>query len=413
MFRKITLCNFKSFERMEFNLTEGNVGKANSLALIYGANGSGKSNLIDSVVFLKLSTETLVGTGDDPDLGEMARSVKRIGSEGNMKLEFMFTNGNEDGEYLMEFDDDGRLVREKLDYTINKNAGNIFELVWENGSITDCYSKQLFKNSAAKDIVEYGVRKHWGEHTLLSMIRREMLETDADHLNEMLGTGMRNVIGYIDSIVICRPGYESMGPRAIDRSPEAGAMASEEAGCLKPFEKVASAFVGSMFDDVADLRYETEEFDDGLVAYEMTAGKEGGARMSLEDECQGVRETVRILPALLARALGGVAFVDNIEFGLHEMVLNSLFGECLSNSTGQLVATSHDTVVLENANPHSIFMAKEGRIIPITEIERTQRNHNNRNRYFKGVFGAIPDPKPKNLAELAAEHGLALNKNII
>ena len=155
------------------------------------------------------------------------------------------------------------------------------------------------------------------------------------------------------------------------------------------------------------------QFDDGLVAYEMTAGKEGGARMSLEDECQGVRETVRILPALLARALGGVAFVDNIEFGLHEMVLNSLFGECLSNSTGQLVATSHDTVVLENANPHSIFMAKEGRIIPITEIERTQRNHNNRNRYFKGVFGAIPDPKPKNLAELAAEHGLALNKNII
>ncbi len=405
MFRKISLSNFKSFKKMEFNLTEGNVGKANNLALVYGANGSGKSSLIDSVVFLKLSTSTLLRTGNEPNLCDMACTVKTLGSKGNMRLEFLFSNGSEDGEYLMEFDDEGRIVREKLDYTINKNAGNIFDLVFEDGTITDCYSRQLFKNSAAKDIVEHEVRKHWGCHTFLSIIKNEMEEAEPTYLDEMLGTGLRNVIGYIDGIIICRPGYENMGPRILDMSPESGIMTSKEAECLKPFEEVADRFVRSIYDGIADLRYDIAE-EDGEVVYEMTVGKENGARIPLEDECQGVRETVRILPALIAGAKGGVAFLDNIEFGMHEMVLNSLFNSCLPNVAGQIVATTHDTVILENANPHSIFMAKEGKVIPITEIERTQRNHNNRNRYFKGVFGAIPDPKPADLSELVSKHDL-------
>ena len=412
MFRKISLANFKSFTKMDFNLTEGNVGKANNLALIYGVNGSGKSSLIDSVVFLKLSTETLCRTGMEPSLRDMALSVRNTGSKGNMRLEFQFSNGNEDGEYTMEFDSDGTLVREKLDYTINKNAGNIFELFAEDGQVVDCYSRQLFKNGAAKEIVEYEVRKNWGDNTFLSIIKGEMAETTPEHLDSMLGTGLRNVIGYIDSIVVCRPGYENMGPRAVDRSPEGGVMSSEEARCLKPFEEAASAFVGSLFEGVSDLRYDVDE-EDGEVAYEMTVGKEDGSRIALEDECQGIRETVRILPALLAGSGGGVAFLDNIEFGLHEVVLNAIFNSCLPIAIGQVISTTHDTVILESANPHSIFMAKEGRIIPITEIERTQRNHNNRNRYFKGVFGAIPDPKPENLLSLAAQYNHEVNKTIL
>ncbi len=403
MFRKISLSNFKSFKRMDFNLTEGNVGKANNLALVYGTNGSGKSSLIDSVVFLKLSTDTLRRTGSEPDLNSMACAVKSIGSKGNMRLEYLFTNGNEDGEYLMEFDDEGRIVREKLDYTINKNAGNIFELIFENGTISDFYSRQLFKNSAAKDIVEYEVRKHWGQHTFLSIIKSEMEEANPAYLDSMLGTGLRNVISYIDSIIVCRPGFENMGPRTIDRSPETGIMSSEEAEDLKPFEEVANTFVRSLFEGVSDLRYDISE-EDGEVVYDMTVGKENGARISLEDECQGVREAIRVLPALLAGAGKGVAFLDNIEFGMHEMILNAIFNVCLPNAHGQVVATTHDTIVLENANPHSIFMAKDGKIIPITEIERTQRNHNNRNRYFKGVFGAIPEPNPVDLSDLASKY---------
>ena len=141
MFRRISLANFKSFRKMDFDLTEGNIGKANNLALIYGTNGSGKSNLMDAVAFLKMSSHTI--DGDSPDVSKLAASVRAKGSEGPMALEFRFTNGSEDGEYLMEFDPDGNLIREKLDYTINKNAGNIFEISAENGNPTAIYSRPL------------------------------------------------------------------------------------------------------------------------------------------------------------------------------------------------------------------------------------------------------------------------------
>ncbi len=413
MFRKIALENFKSFRRMEFNLTEGNVGKANNLALIYGTNGSGKSSLIDAIVFLKLSVDTLGRTGYESDLCEMASSVRTIGSEGDMKLCFMFTNKSEDGEYLMEFDEDGTLVREKLDYTINKNAGNIFDLSYDgNGDIADSYSRQLFKTSASKDIIENEVRKHWGRHTFLSIIKSEMTESEDGYLDEILGTGIKDVVDYIDSIIVSRPGYENMGPTSVDMFPEGGIMDAAEEEALGSFEKAAGGFVKSAFDGIAGLRYDTEA-DGDEVAYWLNVEKADGTILPIDDECQGVREMVRILPALLTGSAGGVAFMDNMEFGMHEVLLDSVFNSCLSKAKGQIVATTHDTILLENANPHSIFMAKEGKIIPITEIERTQRNHNNRNRYFKGVFGAIPDPKPADLVELAADSGYMDSKNII
>lgn len=48
MFTKITLENFRSFDHIVFDLTEkGNVPK--HLAVLYGENGAGKSNLMSAL----------------------------------------------------------------------------------------------------------------------------------------------------------------------------------------------------------------------------------------------------------------------------------------------------------------------------------------------------------------------------
>jgi hypothetical protein len=404
MFRRISLANFKSFRKMDFDLTEGNIGKANNLALIYGTNGSGKSNLMDAVAFLKMSSHTI--DGDSPDVSELAASVRAKGSEGPMALEFRFTNGSEDGEYLMEFDPDGNLIREKLDYTINKNAGNIFEISAENGNPTAIYSRQLYKNGPSKGIMDHGIVKYWGKHTFLSILRNEMSGLNPEYLDQLLGTGIMDVLDYLDGILICRPGLESLGGTVIDRMPDAGVIDSSETDSLSAFAEAAEAFLSSAFGDVSGVRYETE--DDGqTTAYMMMVTRKdanGEIEVPIEDECLGVREAVRILPALLKGAGGGVALVDDIEYGFHEVILDNIFCIGLNGMEGQLIASTHDTIMLESANPRSVFMAKNGKIIPITEIERTQRNHNNRNRYFKGVFGAIPKSEPANLADLASKY---------
>ena len=51
MFTKITLENFRSFDHIELDLTEkGNTAK--HLAILYGENGAGKSNLMSAFVLL-------------------------------------------------------------------------------------------------------------------------------------------------------------------------------------------------------------------------------------------------------------------------------------------------------------------------------------------------------------------------
>ena len=43
LIRKIVLDGFKSLSHIEFDLTEGDVGRDGGVALIYGENGAGKT----------------------------------------------------------------------------------------------------------------------------------------------------------------------------------------------------------------------------------------------------------------------------------------------------------------------------------------------------------------------------------
>ena len=58
--RRIVLDNFLSFGHVELDLLEK--GSPKGSALIYGENGSGKTNLVESVKFFRDSTLTAVNS---------------------------------------------------------------------------------------------------------------------------------------------------------------------------------------------------------------------------------------------------------------------------------------------------------------------------------------------------------------
>ena len=62
---------------------------------------------------------------------------------------------------------------------------------------------------------------------------------------------------------------------------------------------------------------------------------------------------------------------------------------------GQFIATTHNTLLLQESNPRESFiidMDAEGRrtVKSIHSIARTQKMNNNTRRYLKGEFGGIP-----------------------
>lgn len=156
MFKKIFFQNFKSFSNLTFDLT--NRGKSKNLVAIYGENGSGKSNIVDSFKLLRLSMDTMdiskkisklqeklqenENRENLPDINtiselffggvnsfyEVSKNTHRISANDNTKLVFEFNIASGDGKYTLEYNKIGEIISESLDYTINSQTGNHFKI---------------------------------------------------------------------------------------------------------------------------------------------------------------------------------------------------------------------------------------------------------------------------------------------
>ena len=80
MFTKITLKNFRSFDHIEFDLSRKN-NDPKHLAIVYGENGAGKSNLMSACVLLLELMRTL----DARDAYEKLLTHKAIFSDETME----------------------------------------------------------------------------------------------------------------------------------------------------------------------------------------------------------------------------------------------------------------------------------------------------------------------------------------
>ena len=80
MFTKIRLHNFRSFGDIEFDLTKKN-GEAKTLAVVFGENGAGKSNLMSAFVLL----HELFSTMDVRDIYVELLAQKAIFTDENME----------------------------------------------------------------------------------------------------------------------------------------------------------------------------------------------------------------------------------------------------------------------------------------------------------------------------------------
>ena len=152
MFTYIKLKNYKSLIELEVDLTKKE-NTPKKLISIYGENGIGKSNFVDSFYTLKriISTRTINEKirilsekqkelqTDDFDkalyffgqLGSIIKNgffsnsidiineCKTIDSEDNMIIEVGFRIKSKSGVYCIETDDTD-IISEKLDFTLNK-----------------------------------------------------------------------------------------------------------------------------------------------------------------------------------------------------------------------------------------------------------------------------------------------------
>ena len=124
-------------------------------------------------------------------------------------------------------------------------------------------------------------------------------------------------------------------------------------------------------------------------------------------ESTGTKNILKILPYLISAAKGKTVIINEIDNGIHDLLMLKILENLSEDLKGQLIITTHNTLLLEeefikdsiyifkvdeNANKKLLALNKfEGRVHPNLSI---------RKRYLKGLYGGIPFPMDIDFNEL-------------
>lgn len=430
VFLNVHVKNFKSLVDFQLDLMEKK-DFPKELAIIYGENGSGKTNivhifstLIETLQTMKIKYfledllskeedvlsplssdqlfETLRSQAASLSVGKIIRGSKTIGSEENLALAFEFRLDDRLGSYTLEFDDE-KIVFEKLEYLVDKRKATFFEI----GTNSQFLNAKMFANEEYATEIKNKIEKFWGKHTLMSILVFEILEKNIEYVENNLN---KNLIKVVDTLANIQC-YAASSERLVTTTNKTlplngnfleGTVNSKDMLQLEDSAEILTTVFSNLYSDVKQLYYKTKNLGSKNLAYELYLKKMIGGKIRdipFKLESKGTTNILNLLPALFSAIHGNTVILDEFDTGIHDILIRDLFAEVSSIITGQLIMTSHNTLLLESSemieNKHVYvinideFGNKEINALDKYDL-RVHKNHNRRSQYLKGLYQGTP-----------------------
>ena len=425
MFTYVKLKNYKSLVDFEVDLTSSK-NNPKKMIIIYGENGAGKTNFINAffTLFDTLNTKIyktavdkfMSETSDDKkelefffnkvlkdnfkNLDTIIEKSKTIGSKDNMVLEFGFKLNGKNGVYYIETDNES-IVKEKLEYVLDKNKTKYFELSNKDNYI----NSSLFKSDKYLNEIKDLVDKFWGKHSFLSILLFEQEDKSKKYISKNINNNIFEVIKYFSSMSIHIKNGSNIekGKISIDKKfvsiMDNGSIKINEEEKLNHTEKILNNFFTSIYSDIKKVYYKTEEKDDKLH-YNLFIKKQIYGKIIDIDfklESTGTQKLLRLFPLIISSMKkNNVVAIDELDSGIHDILTASILKSLFSDIKGQFILTTHNTTILESdIKKECIYIFNidsEGKkiLVPITNYEKEHPNINFRKRYLKGIYYGIP-----------------------
>ena len=426
MFTYVKAKNFKSLKDIEFNLNKTKT-KTNQFISIYGENGSGKTNIVE---LFKLLQQSIMSRATDIAMNKMPKEFWKIQEEMsdqlpteirqifqlsfNLKeyrmldeeeateIEYGFKINNKDGFYYIKFDDE--IIEEKLYYMAGKQRAYLFQINKENNKITKNLNKNIFINEKYNEELIDGIDKYWGKYTFLSLLSFETIEKNKDYIDNNIS---KNIIEVIDRVwlmtVHVDKGALKIMPDGFVKvrklnNIQKGIVKKDKLPEIKKYENVLNIFFTQAYADIKEVKYEINEKED-RIHYELYFNKMiGGQIKSIPSrlESDGTRRILNQFDKIIGSLLGETVIIDEIDNGIHDVLMKNIIMSIKDEITGQLIITTHNTLLLEILPKENIYILSTDyngnkTINSIKEYGiKIQKNNNARDLYFKGVFGGIP-----------------------
>ena len=439
MFTKITLENFRSFDHIVFDLTEkGNVPK--HLAVLYGENGAGKSNLMSAFVLLPELTRTMdvrdayerLLTRDAifqdekmekvmreqmrhslRDMSAIIKDYRMIDCEDPIVAEYEFNINGNNGCYRVEFGQD-EIVHERLEYVLNRRRGLYFDCSSDGILINDT----VIQGTNGKDFlvdVKETAKRYWGKHSLLAILLYEMKDKSnafgRDNVTENFNTVLREFRGLSCAVSMGNKSWEGLSSKLqVLKRPLQGHLSLRRETELD----YASDFFTQLFTSV-DLsvrkifykkEFHDDEIYDKLIEEKYIAGNY--RRIDFERESAGNCQLLNISCYLLTACMGGVVILDEAEANIHDLLFQKLLEEIRPILKGQVIMTTHNTMLMEAsfAREATYILSvdpdnpSDKKIRCISDYrKRTYAANNIRNKYLNCEYGGVPELRQTEFQE--------------
>lgn len=170
-----------------------------------------------------------------------------------------------------------------------------------------------------------------------------------------MGCNLYNIFA-IDGSKISLPNsisnFENYGKMfSKQNSPEmfsTGEIAASEAYKLDITEKILNIYFRSMYRDIRNVFYKREKVNES-IRYDLyftrfISGKERIVHNS--NESCGTKNLIYLLPYCLSSINGQVVAIDEIDTGIHDVLLINLLKELHKDISGQVIITTHNTQLL-------------------------------------------------------------------
>lgn len=435
MFTKIRLQNFRTFDNIEFDLTtKGNAPK--NLAIIYGENGVGKSNLVSAFVLLC----ELMATMDVRDMYEELLAPKSIFSDEKMEqdmrqrimeglrdmraiindcrmvncddpivAEYEFCIFGNSGKYYVELGEN-EIIRERLEYLLNKRRGIYF----------DCSKEAITINSGIvkdKDLlsdIKATAKRFWGKHSLLAIISHELYDKSEAYGRENISSNFDDVLGEL-GILSCSIGFGTKkwdklyAPFAVFEDASRGRIVKEKESQLDLAEYIFSQFFSAINSDIRKVEYE-KAYNGNYISYKLIVEKliAGEYRkIDFARESAGSHQILRILCYLITACMGGIVVLDEADSGIHDMLFQKILQEIHEHISGQVIMTTHNTMLMETdfARESTYILYEETAGHKVIRCvadydKRTYLSNNIRNKYLNKEYEGIPQIKEIDFSAL-------------
>ena len=434
MFTYVKAKNFKSLKNVEFNLNKTKTITKQMIS-IYGENGSGKTNLVelfkllhDLVLARRVDISTnrltaeLIGIQQDlvyesPDniLKKFLRvSVKleeyrMIDEAEPTEIEYGFQINGKNGFYGIKFDDQ-EIIEEKLYYVAGKQRAYLFELNKQNNKMIKQLNNNIFLNKKYKEELIDNIDKYWGKYTFLSLLSFEKAEKNERYIDRSISNNIFEVIDQMACMLVHLDTktqltlLEDFANKSIQPKKKAlnniqkGNVKKEKLCEIQKYEKILNIFFTQAYADIKEVKYQLENYRDRihyeLYFHKMIAGEMKSIPADMESE--GTKRILKQFDILVQALLGKTVIIDEVDNGIHDVLMKNIILSIKDEITGQLIITTHNTLLLEVLPKDCIYLLatdyKGNKTInSIQEYGmKIQKNNNARDLYLKGMFGGIP-----------------------